>query len=75
MLNVTVRPDDNVLLYDASTRKLLGAITYMDNSASACLQFRLSEKVLVMREALVLGVTDYTSVCPQELADRFGKAS
>lgn len=73
MLHISVKPGDNVLLYDADTLRLLGPITYTNNSSFASLEFRLTDNIIVVREELVLKVTNDISVCPADLAKRFGK--
>tara|TARA_Y100000034_G_C6687091_1_gene302367 strand:+ start:329 stop:610 length:282 start_codon:yes stop_codon:yes gene_type:complete len=78
MLNVTVRGGDNVLMYDRNTGNLVGVITCSRIQSTAeghaDLQFRVTEDILVFREALVRKATDDVSKCPDSLMKRFAKA-
>ncbi len=75
MLNLTASHGDTVLMYDLASHKLLGAVTVemkrgeQDNTVDT--KFRMSDKVLVLREALVRKETDDISTCPQCFIDRF----
>lgn len=77
MLNITMYPNDNVLMYDRDTKKLIGIVSCSRilplgaSGAQTDMQFRISDNILVFREALVRKNTDDVSMCPESLVQRF----